>query len=119
MEQYILKSALVREIKRIMNEENENINSFEQHKNTSEKQRYNTRMALLEHILSFLDAIEVKDINIEYESELIANGIMIGVQANKYHTNIYNTKRNDFNHSHLCFAAKKGIELGLKIQQGK
>lgn len=38
MEQYILKSALVTEIERIIDAENENINSFEQHKNASEKQ---------------------------------------------------------------------------------
>ena len=63
--------------------------------------------------------IEVKEVDLEKEAELIANGIMIGVQANKYHTNIYNTKRNDFNHSHLMLAARKGIELGLKAQKGE
>lgn len=51
------------------------------------------------------------------ESELIANGIMISVQANKYGTNIYNTERNDFNHHHLQMAAREGIELGLKAQK--
>ena len=50
----------------------------------------------------------------ESRAELIANEIMIGVQANKYHTCIYNTTSNDFNHSHLVRAALKGIELGLK-----
>jgi len=56
------KGAVIAEIKRIMDAENENINSFEQHNNTSEKQRYNTRMTLLGHILSFLDTLEVKEI---------------------------------------------------------
>ncbi len=57
------KSAVITEIERIMDSENENINSFEQHRNTSEKQRYSARMALLEHILSFLDTLEVKEVD--------------------------------------------------------
>ena len=50
-------------------------------------------------------------------AELIANEIMMGVQANKYHTCIYNKTSNDFNHSHLMRAALKGIELGLKARK--
>lgn len=63
------------------------------------------------------DTLEVKEVDLEKESELIANGIMISVQSNKYGTNIYNTERNDFNHYHLQMAARKGIELGLKATQ--
>ena len=63
MKQYIDKDEVVAEIERIMDAENENINSFEQHRNASEKQRYNTRMTLLEHILSFLNTLEVKEVN--------------------------------------------------------
>ena len=70
----------------------------------------------LDNILSFLDTLEVREVDLEKEAELIANGIMIGVQSNRYHTVVYNTKRNDFNHSHLMLAARKGIELGLKAQ---
>jgi hypothetical protein len=70
-------------------------------------------------ILSLLDTLEVKEVDLEKESELIANCIMIGVQANKYHTCVYNTTRCDFNHSHLMLAARKGIELGLKAQKGE
>ena len=66
-----------------------------------------------------VNAIEVKEVDLEKESELIANGIMIGVQANKYHTCVYNTNRCDFNHSHLMLAARKGIEFGLKAQKGE
>ncbi len=74
----------------------------------------------IEGLFRFLDTSEVKEVDIEKEAELIANGIMIGVQANKYKTAVYNTKRNDFNHSHLILAARKGIELGLKVtQQGE
>lgn len=74
---------------------------------------------IYEGIVDFINALKVKEVDLEKESELIANGIMIGVQANKYGTNIYNTKRNDFNHYHLQMAARKGIELGLKAQKGE
>lgn len=71
-------------------------------------------------LLSFLDSLKVKEVDVEKESELIANGIMISVQANKYGTNIYNTERNDYNHYHLQMAARKGIELGLKaVRKGE
>ena len=53
------------------------------------------------------------------KAELIANGIMIGVQANKYHTCIYDKASNDFNHSHLFRAALKGIEVGLNEKKEK
>ena len=66
MEQYVNKSDIVAEIKRIMDTENESINFFERHRNTSEKQLYNARMALLEHILSFLSTFEVKEANSEF-----------------------------------------------------
>lgn len=72
-----------------------------------------------EGIIDFINNLKVKEVNLEKESELIANGIMISVQANKYGTNIYNTKKNDFNHYHLQMAAKKGIEFGLKAQKGE
>lgn len=65
------------------------------------------------------DTLEVKEVDLEEEAELIANDIMIGVQANRYNTVVYNTKRCDFNHSHLMLAARKGIELGLKAYKGK
>ena len=65
MTQYIDKAAIIAEIERIMDEEKESINSFEHHKNESEKQRYNARMALMEHILHFLSTLEVKEVNEE------------------------------------------------------
>lgn len=117
MGKYIDKDEVVVEIKRRKSELHSKIaelGTFE-----SNKIGLFQEVDLYDGILSFLDTLEVKDINIEKESELIANKIMIGVQANKYHTNVYNTKRNDFNHSHLCFAARKGIELGLKAQKGE
>ena len=108
MEQYINKSAAVAEIERIKKEE-------------CPTDTYEGRCKLLwlEQFLSSINTLEVKDVDLEKESELIANEIMIGVQANKYHTNIYNTERNDFNHSHLWLAARKGIELGIKTKKGK
>ena len=76
---------------------------------------------LFNHILDgdYGKLVEVKEVDLEKESELIANGIMISVQSNKYGTNVYNTERNDFNHYHLQMAARKGIELGLKAQKGE
>ena len=73
-------------------------------------------IVVIEDVESLVESSEVKEINLEKESELIANGIMIGVQSNKYHTCVYNTARCDFNHSHLMLAARKGIELGLKVK---
>ena len=108
MEQYISKTALVAEIKRRIDE----INQF------GKKASYEVGLIdAYKIVLSFLDTIEVTEVDLEKEAELIANGIMIDVQANKYNTVVYNTKRNDFNHSHLMLAAKKGIELGLKVVQ--
>ena len=74
-------------------------------------------MVELECLKDTINKLEIKEVDIEKESELIANSIMISVQSNKYGTNIYNTERNDFNHSHLQMAARKGIELGLKTAQ--
>lgn len=56
---------------------------------------------------------EVDLAKLKNKAELIANEIMMGVQANKYHTCIYNKASNDFNHSHLFRAALKGIKVGL------
>lgn len=75
--------------------------------------------ATVQVLLEVLDTLEVKEVNIWKEAEMIANSIMIAVQTNRYNTVVYNTKRNDFNHSHLYEAAKKGIELGLKAQKGE
>ena len=111
MTQYIDKDVVVTEIEKLQ------LCTMDEHMNfySAEAQGEYNALSKLE---SFLNTLEVKDVDLEKESELIANEIMIGVQANKYHTNIYNTNRNDFNHSHLCLAARKGIELGLKAQKG-
>lgn len=73
----------------------------------------------LTHIISSLqqEQPEVDLEKLKNKAELIANEIMIGVQANKYHTCIYNKISNDFNHSHLFRAALKGIELGLNARK--
>ena len=109
MAQYIDKSALVAEIEKMLQEEYPCDNL---------EQTTGYHCALYE-LQNFLDTLEVKEMDLGKESELIANGIMISVQANKYGTNIYNTKRNDFNHYHLQMAAREGIELGLKAQKGE
>ena len=70
-------------------------------------------------VISLANSMEVKEVDLDKESELIANGIMISIQSNNHGTNIYNTERNNFNHHHLQIAARKGIELGLKAQKGE
>lgn len=71
------------------------------------------------NILSFLDTLKVKEVDVEKESELIANSIMISVQANLYHTNVYDYEKRCYKHSDLKDAARKGIELSLKTQKGE
>ena len=68
-------------------------------------------------VLSFIDSLEVKEVDVEKESELIANSIMISVQANLYHTNVYDYEKRCYKHSDLKEAVRKGIELGLKTQK--
>lgn len=111
------KADVVAEIKRIMDAENESINSFEHHRNTSEKQQYNARMALLERILFLLNTLEVKDVDLdkearhyllyEHESPLVTIlhqvDLMIEMQ---YHKDIEN-------------AFKAGFKLGLKARKGE
>lgn len=106
MEQYIKKSALVAEInKRIMDAPINNIG--------------HQRVLAYNDVKDILDTLEVEEVNLEKEAELIANSIMIPVQANLYHTNIYNFEKRCFKHSDLKEAAKKGFELGLKAQKGE
>lgn len=117
MKQYISKSAVKAEIERLISngqtklKESEECNDYESYVACAE------RIATCINILSFVDTLEVKEIDLEKEAELIADGIMIGVQANKYHRCVYNTTKCDFNHSHLMLAARKGIEVGLKAAQ--
>lgn len=108
MTQYIDKSALAAEIERLKSEHI---------KHTRNKFCAEWSCGVLDNILSFINTLEVKEADLEEEAELIANDIMIGVQANRYNTVVYDAKRCDFNHSHLMLAARKGIELGLKAQK--
>ena len=108
MTQYINKATLEEKIDKLDNQDFSVIDDL------SGRAAY---LRAIEDFYKILDTLEVKEVNLEYESELIANGIMISVQSNKYGTNIYNTERNDFNHNHLQMAARKGIELGLKAAQ--
>ena len=73
----------------------------------------------LRHLIESLqqEQPEVDLKKLKNKAELIANEIMMGVQANKYHTCIYDKASNDFNHSHLFRAALKGIEIGLNARK--
>lgn len=110
------KDVLVAEIERRINAYQK---IFDKADNKIARLSTDGRIAGLKSLLDFIDTVEVKEVDLEKESELIANGIMISVQSNKYGTNTYNTERNDFNHYHLKMAARKGIELGLKAQKGE
>jgi hypothetical protein len=92
-------------------------NELARHQIWADAKDIEPRIDEIQKAVYFINTLEVKEVNLEKESELIANGIMISVQSNKYGTNIYNTERNDFNHYHLQMAARKGIELGLKAAQ--
>ena len=115
MRHYIDKDILITEIERLKSDVLQKKDKCKR----SGLERIMHQIGAYNKILSLLNTIEVKEVDLEKEAELIANGIMISVQANKYHTNVYNTKRNDFNHLHLMLAARKGIELGLKTQKGE
>ena len=73
----------------------------------------------LDPVQSLLDSLEAKDVDLDKEAEWIANGIMIAVQSAKLHTNIYNPDRKDYDRSHLMQAARRGIELGMRINKGE
>ena len=79
MAQYISKDALVEEIERRI----KSIKScpFRYAELGSEKLDEGELNAYNE-MLSFINTIEVKEVDLEKESELIANGIMISVQSN-------------------------------------
>lgn len=120
MAKYIDADKLKTEIERLRSEaEYEKYESFGNHDGfiINEAKEY---ICML--LKSFIDSLqqEQPEVDLEYienDAELIANKIMIGVQSNRYHTCVYNTERNDFNHSHLVQAARKGIELGLKARK--
>lgn len=109
------KADVVAEIKRIMDAENESINSFEHHRNTSEKQQYNARMALLERILFLLNTLEVKDVDLdkearhyllyEHESPLVTILHQVDLRIEmQYHKDIEN-------------AFKAGVKFGLNARK--
>lgn len=75
--------------------------------------------ALRSRTSHYREQAEVDLAKLKNKAELIANEIMMGVQANKYHTCIYDKASNDFNHSHLLRAALKGVELGLNAKKEK
>lgn len=62
MTQYIDKSALVAWMNRFIDDETESNKLFEHRKNACELQRSNARVALLKHMISALDTLEVKEI---------------------------------------------------------
>ena len=98
MIQYIDKDAIVAEIEKIIADETESIKFFEHSKNSSELQRSNARIGLLEYIHSLLDTIEVKEVDLEKEIEKYLKQYNMLAVGKKEFTDI----------------AKHFFELGLK-----
>lgn len=69
MTHLIDKDKLIYELRQIVGDEEESIRTFERRKNQSELQRYNARIELLNHILSLLNTIEVKEEDLKKEIE--------------------------------------------------
>ena len=113
------KDAVVAEIEKLISNGKVKCQQSQENNDQVSYIAWSEHIATCGKILLFLDTLEVKEVDLEEDAELIANDIMIGVQANRYNTVVYNTKRSDFNHSHLMLAARKGIELGLKAYKGK
>ena len=64
MKHLIDKDKLIDEIQQIIADEEESIRTFEHRKNQSELQRYNARIELLNYILSFIDTLEMKKVDL-------------------------------------------------------
>lgn len=114
MEQYIKKSALVAEIER-------RISLFKKEKKTekwsAEASQMNVvslgaRIAMLEEILSFLDTLEVKEVNLEKEfCDYLEKNFMIGM------TGILLSKNDEpINTIKLLDFAKHFFEFGMQVQ---
>lgn len=94
MKQYIDKSALLADIERIENELNSEIFTDE----------FLGKRWFCKHIKSFLDTLEVKEVDLEKEIELVKGDYeQVDVAWN-----------NDFD-----FIAEHFFELGLKTQKGE
>ena len=65
--QYIDKTALVAKIEKFISDEEENLKCFEHRKNVCELTRFNTRIDLLNYILSFLNNLEMKEVDLDEE----------------------------------------------------
>ena len=69
MTQYIDKTKVIKEIDNIISDETESIKSFEHSKNVSEIHRSNARLSILEHIRTFLDTLEIKEVDLGLEKK--------------------------------------------------
>ena len=63
------KDTLLAEIENIITDETESVKCFERGKNGSEVQRSNARMAVLVHIRSLLNTLDVKEVDLDFTKE--------------------------------------------------
>lgn len=80
------KNTLVTEIEGCINKCNDKKKSCPV--NTQVEAICDNEINTFKEVISLINNLEVKEMDLEKESELIANGIMISVQSNKYGTNI-------------------------------
>jgi hypothetical protein len=110
MVKYIDKTAVKAELEKCYNECLKRAKIIDSEYWNAKADAYLNALVILDNTL------EVKEVDVEKESELIANSIMISVQANLYHTNVYDYEKRCYKHSDLKDAARKGIELSLKAK---
>jgi hypothetical protein len=104
MENYINKDDLINKIRMIINDENESFETFEHRKNVSELQRHNTRIDLLNYIISLIDDIKVKEVDLESEIDKYLQPLAAWEIQEAPFTSMENI-------------AKHFFELGLKAQK--
>ena len=95
MNQYISKSALIAEIEKELNTTKKYSTEY-----------VNGKKYALKKILSFIDTLEAKEVDLEKEFDNYANGILA-----------CDIQFEPFTHLHNC--AKHFFELGLKAQKGE
>lgn len=119
MSKYIDSEKLLAEIEREIESSSKKIKPGKSDEKSTFCRGEITALYTIKNLITRLQQ-DKPELDLDYlknKAELIANGIMIGVQASKYHTCIYDKASNDFNHSHLVRAALKGIEFGLNAEK--
>ena len=108
MEKYISKAALVAEIERYISNYKEIVVKTDRNNSTwvDSVSMIDAKIDVLQHLLSFLDTLEVKEVDLEKEVDKWYNN-----KAPKEFENVLYSDIEKF--------AKHFFELGIKAQKGK